>query len=262
MKEKIIFREMLNEIKILADKKGNRITKEEIKELFKNAHLEEEHYTLIYEYLDSQKIQVQDFQPQKDDLQVKAAEEAEKEEEDAYVAMYLKDLENVVSVTEEEELNLFERAAAGDDLAKASLIEQYLHTVYQLSRNYSNHKIPLADIIQEGNVGLMLAAHDMGKKQNLNEYRAYLNGKIEDAIQDAVREQEVLSEMDEEMAVRVNHLSEAVQNLELDLEHKVSLDELSAYLEMPVDEIKDVLRMAGDEIEIEGEISGETHEHE
>lgn len=42
---------------------------------------------------------------------------------------------------------------------------------------------------------------------------------------------------------RVNHLNEAIHNLEEELEHKVSVDELSAYLEMPAAEIEDVLRM-------------------
>ena len=50
---------------------------------------------------------------------------------------------------------------------------------------------------------------------------------------------------------RVNHLNEAIHNLEEELEHKVSVDELSAYLEMPAAEIEDVLRMSGDQIEIE-----------
>ena len=44
-----------------------------------------------------------------------------------------------------------------------------------------------------------------------------------------------------------------MKNLERDLEHRVSVSELSAYLEMPMEEIRDILRMAGDEIKIRGE---------
>lgn len=54
------------------------------------------------------------------------------------------------------------------------------------------------------------------------------------------------------IAKKVNHLNQAIQNLEEDLEHRVSVEELSAYLEMPVEEIKNILKMAGDEIEVEG----------
>jgi DNA-directed RNA polymerase specialized sigma subunit len=49
---------------------------------------------------------------------------------------------------------------------------------------------------------------------------------------------------------RVNHLNEAVNNLERDLEHKVSAEELSAYLDMPLEEIRDLLRMSGDQIDV------------
>ena len=58
--------------------------------------------------------------------------------------------------------------------------------------------------------------------------------------------------MGEGIVSRVNHLNEAVQNLEQDLEHKVSAEELSAYLEMPLEEIRDILRISGDQIELEG----------
>ena len=51
----------------------------------------------------------------------------------------------------------------------------------------------------------------------------------------------------------MNHLNEAVQNLEQDLEHKVSAEELSVYLEMPLEEIIDLLRMSGDQIELENQ---------
>ena len=61
---------------------------------------------------------------------------------------------------------------------------------------------------------------------------------------------------------RVNYLNEAIKNLEEDLEHKVSIEELSAYLEMSEEEIQDILRMAGDEIEIEDPHHHHTHHEE
>ena len=43
-------------------------------------------------------------------------------------------------------------------------------------------------------------------------------------------------------------MNEAILNLQEDLGHKVSMEELSAYLEIPLQEIRDILRMAGDEM--------------
>ena len=66
----------------------------------------------------------------------------------------------------------------------------------------------------------------------------------------ALIEGQELKDMGDKVAQKVNHLCEAVHNLEEDLEQKVSVDELSAYLDMPMEEIKDILRMAGDEIDV------------
>ena len=71
------------------------------------------------------------------------------------------------------------------------------------------------------------------------------------AMEEAVEEDQDLADMGQKIADRANHLQEAVKNLEEDLEHKVSVDELSAYLEMPEEEIKDILRMAGEEIKVD-----------
>ena len=68
---------------------------------------------------------------------------------------------------------------------------------------------------------------------------------------DAIHANEETKKSNEGIVSRVNHLNEAIHNLEEELEHKVSVDELSAYLEMPAAEIEDVLRMSGDQIEIE-----------
>ena len=304
MQEKIIFREMLSEIKALADRKENYITREEIKDFFRNAHLEEEQFDLLYEYLAGQKIEIEGYQPVKangydmkvnsldtkadgydtnvDDQDMKAngqdtkadgqdmkaggwdtkaVHASESDDEDAFIAMYLKDLEEVVPVSGHEEFQLFEKAAAGDDLAKARLTEQYLHAVYELSQAYSGIQVQRSDIIQEGNIGLLLAMNHLPQQQNLEGYRNYLHEEIRNAMQGALEDQEILHDLEKEMAVRVNYLNEAVQNLERDLERKVSIEELSAYLEMPIEEIKDILRMAGDEITVDGEIHPEGHSH-
>jgi len=50
---------------------------------------------------------------------------------------------------------------------------------------------------------------------------------------------------------KVNRLHQAIRELERDLEHKVTKEEVSAFLGMPLAEIEDLLRMAGDGLELE-----------
>ncbi len=81
--------------------------------------------------------------------------------------------------------------------------------------------------------------------------QAHLLNCVNQAMEDAIHANEETKKSNEGIVSRVNHLNEAIHNLEEELEHKVSVDELSAYLEMPAAEIEDVLRMSGDQIEIE-----------
>ena len=61
MQERYIFREMLSEIKGLADQKGNRLSLDEIREFFKNAHLTEEQLQMVCAYLNEEKIQIEGY---------------------------------------------------------------------------------------------------------------------------------------------------------------------------------------------------------
>lgn len=251
MQERIIFREMLSEIKELADQKGGRMTLDEVKEFCASAHLEEAQLALVCEYLEEQKIQVEGFVSSKGPREM-PEEEPEELTENLYMEMYQEELEEISEVTEEEEEKLFLLAAAGDAAARSRLAQLYLKMVCDMARTYRYGSLPVSDLIQEGNVALLLALNDLEVMDRLQDYREWLYRKVGEAMEDALREQNDLRDLDEQIAQRVNHLNESIHNLERDLEHKVSVAELSAYLEMPMEEIRDILRMAGDEIDIRG----------
>lgn len=258
MQEKIIFREMLSELKAYADTKNNVLSKEEIKEFFKNAHLTDEQYEFIYEYLGSQKIAVEGYQkadttaenaPDKD---MEDASLQDSREEDIFLEMYLEDLaaSEIPELSEEEELALFHQAAHGDAMAKSRLIEQNLKRVYDLVMAYNNTQLPKSDLIQEGNVGLILVMDALKQQQTLSDYQEFMKKEILQVLDDAEQEQKDFKHDDQQIVEQVNYLNEAIKNLEEDLDRKVSLEELSAYMEMPAEEIEAILKMAGDEIEL------------
>ena len=253
MQERYIFRELLSEIKELADQKGNRLTTEEIRAFFHNSYLTEEQLQMVFEYLEGEKIQVVGYKsPKKEAVREEEMDEdAEPYVESDYLGVYEEELKGIERVEPEEELRLFQMAAAGDAGAKSRLTEQYLRTVFDLSRTFAFGPIARGDLIQEGNVALMLAMEELEISDCLEDYQNFLYEKISQAMDAALNEVQDLKELNEKMAERVNHLNEAIHNLEGELERKVSLEELSAYLDMPVEEIKDILKMAGDEIEVD-----------
>jgi RNA polymerase primary sigma factor len=71
---------------------------------------------------------------------------------------YLRDIRELGLLTPDEEIDLARRAAAGNDLARHKLIESNLRLVIAIARRYISSGVPLVDLIQEGNLGLMHAA--------------------------------------------------------------------------------------------------------
>lgn len=243
MEQKIIFREMLSEVKALADANDNRLTIQEIDDFFANTHLDSQQMELIYDYLISQKIQVVGYEK---------GETGSAAEAPHSMQLYLDEIAQLSQLDAGEEMQLFVLAMQGDATAKNRLAEAYLPMVCELAGEYDGTDLPVEDFIQEGNIGLLLAIEALEERDSLAAYQAQLMNAVNRHMQDVLQEQKNQRELGDGIAKRVTHLSQAIHNLEEDLEHKVSVEELSAYLEMPVQEILDILKMAGDELEVEG----------
>ncbi len=314
MENKIIFREMLSEIKEASDVYGGRISKEEIREILSGMPLAEEHFELIYEYLAGQNIRVTEErigqagqsagqmesgedgyiqnpgQPKREDGKVvsggaqrergikeartgRAQEEAAgsdransgtapengvdndtaPDEKAGGLEGYLHRLLELAKESFEDEHELLGRLMRGDEAAKARLIESYLPLICEAAGNFGSEEVLLEDLIQEGNLGLLEALDSLGQFDSPAACSAHILNTINEAMARTIASSREKREADGHIVSRVNHLNEAVKNLERDLEHKVSAEELSAYLEMPLQEIRDILRMSGDQIELEGE---------
>src|SRR5579883_1987927 len=77
--------------------------------------------------------------------------------EDAFQS-YLHDIRGLSLLSHEEEIILAKRSQAGDARARKRLVEANLRLVIAIARRYTNSGVPLIDLIQEGNLGLMRAA--------------------------------------------------------------------------------------------------------
>ena len=187
MQSKIVFREMLSELKALADVQGNYLTKEDVKKFFPGDALNEEQFGLVCEYLVSQKIKVDGYEPAqktpetaqktvKEHAERASASnpETEKQEENSetqdgegpdFLGMYLAELAEIEKLSETEEERLFFEAVNGDSMAKSTLAGQYLETVYELAMTYVASELPIEDLVQEGNIGLLLALENLEAKR-------------------------------------------------------------------------------------------------
>ena len=75
----------------------------------------------------------------------------------ANLAVYFREIGRIPLLSREEEVDLATRSRAGDEVAKQRLVEANLRLVVQIARRYVNRGLPLPDLIEEGNLGLLRA---------------------------------------------------------------------------------------------------------
>ena len=91
------------------------------------------------------------------------------------VKVYLKGISKYTLLTKEEEIELAKAAAKGNQAAKEKLINHNLRLVVSIAKRYMGHGLPLLDLIQEGNLGLMKAVerYDVSKGFKFSTYATY-----------------------------------------------------------------------------------------
>ena len=102
--------------------------------------------------------------------------------------IYLNEIGQIPLLSEAEERELGEKSAAGDASARQKLAEGNLRLVVSLAKHYTGRGVPIMDLIQEGNMGLMHAAenYDHTKENRFSTYAAWW---IKEAMQRAIDQQ-------------------------------------------------------------------------
>ena len=106
---------------------------------------------------------------------------------DDALAVYVKEVGNVEPLTKDEETKLFRELAGpgvwdeGREIVTRRLIEGHLAQVVSIAQEHSTSGVPILDLIQEGNLGLMKAIRNFAEKP-IVDFRDYAATCIDDAI--------------------------------------------------------------------------------
>jgi RNA polymerase primary sigma factor len=106
---------------------------------------------------------------------------------DDSVKQYLKEIGMYPLLSAEQEVFLAERISRGDLRARQRLIEANLRLVVSIAKRYSNQGLPLLDLIQEGNIGLMRATQKFDYRRGFR-FSTYATWWIRQAISRAIAE--------------------------------------------------------------------------
>lgn len=244
MSGKTEFLEKLNGLLKLAQEQGSQITIEEVKAYFSEDALTEEQIELVFEYLMAQKVVVKGYMKM-------TSEENEveyTEEEKVYLKEYEHDLQAIRSASHEEMQQLFGQVISGEENAKTRLVEVLLKEVVAIAKEMRQPEVFIGDLIQEGNLGLVLGVEMITDVENAHDIITY---QIKQSIQLLLEEQSELTSRDKKMVEKVQALDEGIQALTEELGRKVTIDELAVYMGLEIEEIEDILKLAGEETEQE-----------
>ncbi len=81
------------------------------------------------------------------------------------IKLYLKEIKDIPLLTPEEEIKLARKVKRGDKAARKSMIQANLRLVINIAKRYSHFGVPLSDLIEEGNLGLMKAVTKFNPKR-------------------------------------------------------------------------------------------------
>ena len=253
--------EALEALLDLAAASDGALTRDQVRDACKDIGLNEEQFDLICAYLESKKVKIQDFATPKKSLELfEDADEADEAgadkskdgsgqraakngRESAYYQMYLEELKSLRAYRDEEEEALVEAMLSGDQEAKERLIEGNLARVIRMSEEYLDQGVLAADLVQEGNMALVMAMETYDRQKN---FRLHLLEEIEAAMVEAIREQTGADDVGRHLAQDANALMKATEELAEELEREATAEELAAYLHISQDKVEALVKMSLD----------------
>ena len=153
-------------------------------------------------------------------------------------------------LTPAEERELARRKDEGDEVARRRLVESNLRLVMSITRNYTRADVPLLDLIQEGNLGLMRAVDKfdwtMGFKLS-----TYATWWIRQAVQRALAEQSRTIRLPVHIADQVRRVQRARRALGQQLSRDPSFDEIAAETELTPLRVSELLDLVQDHVSLE-----------
>ena len=161
--------------------------------------------------------------------------------EDIY-RVYMEEIAAIPPCSEAENEKLLGEIRNGNKAARERLIEGNLKNALFFVQDYINKGVPMADLIQEASLELMMLA-DEGFEGS---FEKLLESRIRVRMEEIINDQKKEADIEEEMLTRVNVLQEVSKSMAEELGREAKLSELAERMKMTEDEVREIMKVTMD----------------
>ena len=176
------------------------------------------------------------------------------------VRMYLKEIGRVPLLSAEEEKELAERMAEGDEEAKNKLVEANLRLVVSIAKRYVGKGMFFLDLIQEGNIGLMKAVEKFDYEKGFK-FSTYATWWIRQAITRAIADQARTIRIPVHMVETIHKVSRYSRQMLQELGREATAEEIGEKMGISAEKVREIMKIAQDPVSLETPIGEEEDSH-
>lgn len=156
--------------------------------------------------------------------------------------LYLNEIGANPLLTPEEELALSRRVREGDFLARQTMIERNLRLVVNIAKHYLNRGMPLLDLVEEGNLGLIHALEKFDPERGFR-FSTYATWWIRQNIERAIMNQSRTIRLPVHVVKELNQVLRAMRSLESRSGGECCAEDIAQLLAKPVEDVRHILSL-------------------
>jgi RNA polymerase primary sigma factor/RNA polymerase nonessential primary-like sigma factor len=173
------------------------------------------------------------------------------------VRSYLKAIRANALLSFEQEQELGKQIREGDPEARTRMIEANLRLVVSIGKRYLNRGLPFADIIEEGNLGLIRAVEKFDYSRGFR-FSTYAAWWIRQCIERAIINQGTLLRVPVHVTARLNHYLAAIADLAQELGREPRTDEVAKRMKISENDAEDLQQLIRTTSSLDSPISTRT----
>ena len=173
---------------------------------------------------------------------------------DSALYQYLQDISKEPLITADEEVLLAQRIKQGDKKALRKLVCSNLRFVVSVAKQYQNQGLPLSDLINEGNLGLIKAAQRFDETRGFK-FISFAVWWIRQAILQAIAEQSRQIRIPLHQVGMLNKIKKEVALLEQELERTPSIEELAHSMDIPKEKLMETMSAGNNTLSVDAPLT-------